>query len=133
MTNGFYISISVDDYSLTHSLFSMPSIIYFELYVPYPSHFVQKYLIDGVQLSDSLDVFLAKSSLMCVIPLTILDLMCFIISFFVLGINTQSLLEDHEHLILSSFHTEDLLPVYSHESFDMLICDPLDSDSEEYL
>ena len=58
--------------------------------------------------------------------------MCFRISSFFLGINTQSLLEDCEHLILSSFHTEDSLPVYSHESIDMLICDPLDSDLESY-
>ena len=58
--------------------------------------------------------------------------MWFIISSFVLGINTQSLLEDCEHLILSSFHTEDSLPVYSHESIDMLICDPLDSNLEAY-
>ena len=28
---------------------------------------------------------------------------------------------------------EDSLPVYSHESIDMLICDPLDSDLESYL
>ena len=33
----------------------------------------------------------------------------------------------------SSFHTEDSLLVYSHESIDMLICDPLDSDLEAYL
>ena len=30
------------------------------------------------------------------------------------------------------FDTEDSLPVYSHGSIDMLICDPLDSDLEEY-
>ena len=58
--------------------------------------------------------------------------MCFSISSFILGINTQSLLEDFEHLLISSFHTEDSLPVYFHESIDMLICDPLDYDLEEY-
>ena len=49
-----------------------------------------------------------------------------------LGINTPNLLEYCEHLIRSSFYTKDSLPVYSHESTDMLICDPLDSDLEEY-
>ena len=58
--------------------------------------------------------------------------MCFIISF-VLGINSQNLLEYCEHLLISSFHTEDSLLVYSHESIDMLICDPLDFVLEEYL
>ena len=57
--------------------------------------------------------------------------MCFSISF-VLGINSQNLLEDCEHMILSSLHTEDSLPVYSHESIDTIICDHLDSDLEEY-
>ena len=70
---------------------------------------------------------------MSVFPLTILDLMCLCISSFVLGINTQSLLEYFEHILLSCFHTEDSLPVYSHEFIDMLICDPLDSDLEAYL
>ena len=55
------------------------------------------------------------------------------ISSFVLGINTQILLEYSEHLLISFFYTEDSLPVYSHESIDMLICDPLDSDLEAYL
>ena len=92
------------------------------------SHFVHTSLIDGAQPSDFQDEFLAKEILICVIPLTLLDLMWFNISSFVLGINTQNLLEDCEHLIISSFHTEDSLPVYSYESTDMLICDPLDSD-----
>ena len=69
---------------------------------------------------------------MCVIPLTLLDIMFFSISSFVLGINTQSLLEYFEHLIISSFHTEDSLPLYFHGSIDMLICDPLDYDLEAY-
>ena len=55
------------------------------------------------------------------------------ISSFFLGINTHNLLEDCEHLLFSSFHTEDSLPVYSYESTNMLICDPLDSDLESYL
>ena len=61
-------------------------------------------------------------------PLTILDIMFLCISSFILGINTQNLLEDCEHPIISSFHIEDSLPVYSH----MLICDHLDYDLEEY-
>ena len=98
--------------------------------MPDSSHVVHTSLIDGAQPSEFQDVFLATSSLMCVIPLTLLDIMCFNISSFFLGINTHRLLENCEHLILSSFHTEDSLPVYSHESTDMLICDPLDSDLE---
>ena len=43
--NGYYIDI--DDDSLTHSLFSMSSILDFDIYVPHPSHFVHKSLIDG--------------------------------------------------------------------------------------
>ena len=100
--------------------------------MPDSSHLVHTSLIDGAQPSDFQDVFLAKSSLICVIPLTLLDLMYFNVSSFFLSINTQNLLEDCEHLILSSFHTKNSLPVYSHESTDMLICDPLDSDLEEY-
>ena len=118
---------------ITHSLFSKSPIIDSEIYVPDSSHLLHTSLIDGVQPSDFQDVYLATSSLICVIPLTLIDLMCFIISSFVLGINTQSLIKDCEHLILSSFHIEDSLPVYSHESIDMLICDPLDSDLEAYL
>ena len=100
--------------------------------MPYPSHFVHTSLIDGAQPSDFQDVCLAKSSLIYVIPLTLLDIRCFRISSFFLHINTQNLLEYCEHLILSSFHTNDSLLVYSHESTDMLICDPLDSDLEAY-
>ena len=110
----------------------MSSIIDFEIYVPNPSHFMHTSLIDGAQPNDFLYVFLSKSSPISVIPLTILDIMYFCISSFFLGINTQDLLEDCEHLILSSFHKEDSLPVYSHESTDMIICDPLDSDLEVY-
>ena len=101
--------------------------------MPYSSHLVHTSLIDGAQPNDFQDVCLATSSLICVIPLTLLDLMCFRISSFFLHINTQNLLEDCEHLFLSSFHTEDSLPMYSHESTNMLICDPLDSDLEAYL
>ena len=55
--------------------------------------------------------------------------MHFCSSSFVLGTHSQSLLEDFEHHSLSSSHTstiEDSLPVYSHESTDVLICDILD-------
>ena len=111
----------------------MSSIFDYEMFVLDPSHFVPTSLIDGAQPSDFQDVFLATSSPISVIPLTIIDLMFLCISSFVLGINTQSLLEYFEHLLLSSFHTEDSLPVYSHESTNMLICDPLDSDLEACL
>ena len=49
---------------------------------------------------------------------------------FVLGTHSQSLLEDFEHHYPSSSHTstiEDSLPVYSHESSVVFICDLLDS------
>ena len=46
VTNGASIFIDVD--SLTHSLFSMYSILDFDIYVPHPSHFVHNSLIDGV-------------------------------------------------------------------------------------
>ena len=45
-------SIVIDDDSLTHSLFSMSSILDSEIYVPDPSHFVHNSLIDGAQPSD---------------------------------------------------------------------------------
>ena len=98
--------------------------------MPNSLHLLHASLIDGAQPSDFQDVCFATSILICVIPLTLLDLMCFSISFFVLGINTQSLFEYFEHLLPSSFHTstiEDSLSVYSHESTDMLICVLLDS------
>ena len=131
VTYGDYIDIYDDTF--THSLIYIYHILYSNIYVPDPSHFVHNSLIDGAQPNDFQDVCLATSSLICVITLTLLDIMCFIISSFFLGINTQSLLEDCEHLILSSFHTEDSLPVYSHESTDMIICDPLYYDLEAYL
>ena len=101
--------------------------------MPDSLHLLHASLIDGVQPSNFQDVCLAKSRLICVIPLTLLDLIFFRISSFVLGINTQNPLEYWEHLILSSFHIEDSLPVYSHESTDILICDLSDSDLEAYL
>ena len=52
-------SIVIDDDSLTHSLFSMSSILDYEIYVPDPSHFVHTSLIDSAQPSDFQDVFLA--------------------------------------------------------------------------
>ena len=113
VTNG--ASIVIDDDSLTHSLFSMYSILYSKIYVPDPSHFVHTSLIDGAQPNDFQDVYLAKSSLIYVIPLNLLYLMCFSISSFFLGINTQSLLEDCEHLIMpihhSDFYTYQFSPV----------------------
>ena len=90
--------------------FSKSPILDSKIYVPDSSHLVHTSLIDGAQPSDFQDVCLAKSSLICAIPLKLLDIMCFSIFSFVLGINTQSLLEYCEHLILSSFHTEDSLP-----------------------
>ena len=118
------VDIDIDDDSLTHSLFSMSYILDSEIYVPDPWHFVHNSLIDGVQPSVFLDVFLAKSSPISVMPLTILDLMCFCISFG-LDINTQSLLEYFEHILPSSFHTsttKDSLSIYSYDSIDVLIC-----------
>ena len=56
--------------------------------------------------------------------------MCFCISSFVLGVNHQILFEDFEHHYLSSYYTSTIevsLPVYSHESTVVLICDLLDS------
>ena len=73
---------------ITHSLFSKSPILDYEIYVLDSSHLVHTSLIDGVQPSDFQDVCLATSRLICVIPLTLLDLMCFKISSFVLGINT---------------------------------------------
>ena len=64
--------IVIDDYSLTHSLFSISSVLDSEIYVPDPSHFVPTSLIDVVQPSDFQDVFLAISSPISVFPLTIL-------------------------------------------------------------
>ena len=103
MTYG--AAIDIDDDPFNHSLFSISSILYFEIYVLDISHFVHISLIDGAQPSVFLDDSLAKSSLMCVIPLTLLDLKCFSISSFVLGINPHSRFEYFEHLLPSSFHT----------------------------
>ena len=91
-----------------------------------PSHIVHNSLIDGAQPSEFQDVFLAISSPINVHPLTIPDHMFFCISSFVLGINPESLFEDFEHVLPSSFHTstkKDYLPVYSHDSTNMLIYD----------
>ena len=126
VTNG--AAISIDD-SLTHSMFSMSSIMDSEIHMPDLSHFVHASLLDGVQPSDFQDVLLAKSSCFRVLPLTILDPMCFCSSSFVLGTHSHSLLQDFEHHYLSSLHSstpKDSLLVYSHESTIMLICDLLD-------
>ena len=109
-------SIAIYD-SLTHSVFSMFSIMDYKIHMQYLSHFVHASLLDGAQPSDFQDVFLAKSSPYSVLTLTILDPMCFNSSSFVLGTHSQSLLEDFEHHYLSSLHSstiEDSLPVYSH-------------------
>ena len=68
-------SIDINEYSITHSLFSKSSILYSDIYVPDPSHLVHTSLIDGVQPSDLQDVCLAKSSPISVMTLTILDIM----------------------------------------------------------
>ena len=126
MTNG--ASISIDD-SLTYLVFSMSSIMDSEMHMLDLSHFLHASVLDGAQPSYFQDVFLANSSPFNVLPLTILDPMRFCSSSFVLGTHSQSLLEDFEHHYLSSSHTstiEDSLPVYSHESTVVLICDLLD-------
>ena len=73
MTDGAAIVIDYD--SLTHSLFYMSSILVSKIYVPDPSQFVHTSLIDGAQPSDFQDVCLSKSILICVKPLTLLDIM----------------------------------------------------------
>ena len=90
---------------ITHSLLSQSPILDSKIYVPDSSHLLHTSLIDGAQPSAFQDVCLATSSLIYFILVTLLDLMCFRISSFVLGINTQSLLEYFEHLLPSSFHT----------------------------
>ena len=126
-----YGAASDIDYDpITHSFFSKYPILDSEIYVPDPSHFVHTALLDGAQPSDFQDLCLAKSSPSNVFPLTILDPICLCSSSFVLGTHSQSLLEDFEHQYLSSSHTstiEDSLPIYSHESTVVLICDLLDS------
>ena len=53
------VTIVIDD-SLTHSVFSMSSIMDFEIHMLDLSHVVHASLLDGVQPSDFHDVFLAK-------------------------------------------------------------------------
>ena len=67
-------SIAIDD-SLTHSVFSMSSIMDSESHMPYLSHFVHTSLIDGAQPNEFQDVCLAKSSPISGMPLPILDIM----------------------------------------------------------
>ena len=81
-------SIDIYDDPITHSSFSKSLILDSEIYVPDPSHFMHTSLNDGVQPSDFQDVCLATSSLIYVIPLTLIDITCFSISSFVPGINT---------------------------------------------
>ena len=49
VTNG--AAIAIDD-SLTHSVFSMSSIMDYEIHMPDLSHFVHASLLDGAQPSD---------------------------------------------------------------------------------
>ena len=49
VTNGYGIAI---DYSLTHSVFSISSIMDYEIHMPDLSHFVHASLLDGVQPND---------------------------------------------------------------------------------
>ena len=72
VTYGAAVDIDYDP--ITHSLFSKSPILDFEIYVPDSSHLVHTSLIDGAQPSNFQDVCLTKSSLICVIPLTLLDL-----------------------------------------------------------
>ena len=59
VTNG--AAIAIDD-SLTHSVFSMSSIMDSEIHMLDLSHFVHASLLDGAQPNDFQDVCLAKSS-----------------------------------------------------------------------
>ena len=74
VTNG--ATIAIDD-SLTHSVFSISSIMDSEIHMPDLSHFVHASLLDGAQPSYFQDVCLAKSSPFSVLPITIIDPMCF--------------------------------------------------------
>ena len=82
VTNG--ATIAIDD-SLTHPVFFMSFIMDDEIHMPDLSHFVHASLLDGAQPSEFQDICLAKSSPFSVLPLTILDPMCFYSSSFVLG------------------------------------------------
>ena len=44
--------IDIDDDPIMHSLFSKSPILYYEIYVPDPSHFVYTSLLDGAKPSD---------------------------------------------------------------------------------
>ena len=72
VTYGVSADIDVDYDPITHSLFSKSPILDSEIYVQDYSHLVHTSLIDGAQPSDFQDVCLAKSSLICAIPLTLL-------------------------------------------------------------
>ena len=51
---------NIDYDPITHSFFSTYHILDSEIYMPDPSHLVHTSLIDGVQPSVFLDIFLAK-------------------------------------------------------------------------
>ena len=57
VTNG--AAIAIDD-SLTHSVFSMSSIMDYEIHMPDLSHLVHASLLDGAQISEFMDVCLAR-------------------------------------------------------------------------
>ena len=82
VTYGAAADIDIFYDPITHSLFSKYTILYSEIYVPDSSHLGHTSLIDGAQPSDFQDVCLDTSSFICVIPLTLLDIMCFSISSF---------------------------------------------------
>ena len=73
VTYGAATDIDYDP--ITHSFFSQSPILDSEIYVPDSLHLLHASLIDGAQPSDFQDVCLATSSLICVIPLALLDLM----------------------------------------------------------
>ena len=75
VTYGAAADIDVYYDPITHSFLSKYPILDSEIYVLDSSHLVHTSLIDGAQPSDFQDVCLAKSSLICAIPLTLHDLM----------------------------------------------------------
>ena len=99
------IGASTVEDSLANSMLYMSSIMDSNIHMLDLSYPMNTSLVDGVQLSFFLDVFSARSSIICVLPRTIHHLMCFDISSLVPDINNQILLEDFEHLFVSSFHT----------------------------
>ena len=75
VTYGADADIDIDYDPITHSLFSKSPILDSKIYVADSSHLLHTSLIDGAQPSNFQDVCLAKSSLICVIPFNLLDIM----------------------------------------------------------